>query len=314
MPPPGITLLKHNVPWGPFTRAQVDEGLVRGDFTRETLAHAPGLTDWKPLREVLEFVDGVQPLPPIPAPREHPPIPVADTMPVRAAEMVQPAPFRVPEPVEPATAAQPSPVFVPPPSSLPVRPPATKPVAPPLPLPQTSARVTPPVSVAVPAPAAYAVPPPGTTALKPASFFLRFIAFLVDCGILFLPLLLLYVVGALSIEIPDAIRHVSHESRMESWELLNLNAWRLGLLIALGLGWLYGSLWESSPRQATIGKRWMGLKVVDGQGQRLTFPRAIARCAAKYLSAAPCFLGFMLALFGSRALHDRLADTRVVST
>jgi uncharacterized RDD family membrane protein YckC len=306
MPAAGITVLKHNVPWGPFTRVQVDEGLARGDFSRETLAHAPGLSDWKPLRDVLDFVDGVQPLPPVPAVRDYPPIPVADPVPVRVPQPLSSAPFRFADPVQPAAAS------VPPPSSVPVKPPASKPVAPPLP----SARVVPPVSTAVPGPAAKTVPPPDSTPLKPASFFLRVIAFLVDCGILFLPLLLLYVVGALCIEIPDAIRHVNHESRMESWELLDRNTRNLAWLIAIGFGWLYGAGLESSPRQATVGKRWMGLKVTDGQGRRLTFLRATGRYAAKYLSALPCFLGFMLALFGSqgRALHDRLADTRVVST
>ena len=49
-------------------------------------------------------------------------------------------------------------------------------------------------------------------------------------------------------------------------------------------------------------------------GERISFLRATGRYAAKYLSALPCFLGFIAALFSSRrlALHDRLADTRVV--
>jgi uncharacterized RDD family membrane protein YckC len=58
----------------------------------------------------------------------------------------------------------------------------------------------------------------------------------------------------------------------------------------------------------------MGIKVTDAQGERISFLRATARYAAKYLSALPCFLGFIMALFSSRglALHDRLTDTRVV--
>ena len=66
--------------------------------------------------------------------------------------------------------------------------------------------------------------------------------------------------------------------------------------------------------QATIGKRWMGIKVTDAQGERMSFLRATGRYAAKYLSALPCFFGFIMALFSSRglALHDRLAGTRVV--
>jgi uncharacterized RDD family membrane protein YckC len=58
----------------------------------------------------------------------------------------------------------------------------------------------------------------------------------------------------------------------------------------------------------------MGIKVTDAQGERISFLRATGRYAAKYVSALPCLLGFIMALFSSRglALHDRLADTRVV--
>ena len=57
-----------------------------------------------------------------------------------------------------------------------------------------------------------------------------------------------------------------------------------------------------------------GIKVTDAQGERISFLRATGRYAAKYLSALPCFLGFMAALFNSRrlAMHDWLAGTRVV--
>jgi hypothetical protein len=40
-----ITVLKNNVPWGPFTRAQIQDGLNRGDFTLQYLAHGPGLKE-----------------------------------------------------------------------------------------------------------------------------------------------------------------------------------------------------------------------------------------------------------------------------
>src|ERR1700690_1999645 len=86
----GITVLKNNVPWGPFTRTQIDDGLSRGDFTVQYLAHAPGLKEWLPLGEVLDYVDrnvgpSVPSLPPVPGPRDLPPIPepvVVKTKPV----------------------------------------------------------------------------------------------------------------------------------------------------------------------------------------------------------------------------------------
>ena len=101
---------------------------------------------------------------------------------------------------------------------------------------------------------------------------------------------------------------------MEEWDLLKLNTRRLAWLVAIGFGWLYGAGFESSSSQATVGKRWMGIKVTDAYGERISFLHATGRYMAKYLSALPCFLGFMMALFSSRglSLHDRLARTRVV--
>ncbi len=44
---------------------------------------------------------------------------------------------------------------------------------------------------------------------------------------------------------------------------------------------LYFALWESSPSQATWGKRRMGLKVVNTDGYRLSLPRALVRAVIK---------------------------------
>jgi len=131
------------------------------------------------------------------------------------------------------------------------------------------------------------------------------------------PIAVLFILGALIIEIPAATwHHIPHETRMEEWALLELNTRRLFWLVAIGFGWLYGAGLESSPSQATVGKRWMGIKVTDAHGERISFLRATGRYAAKYLSALPCFLGFIAALFSSHglALHDRLTETRVVDS
>jgi uncharacterized RDD family membrane protein YckC len=275
----GITVLKHNVPWGPFSRGQIDDALARGDFTLQFLAHAPGLTEWLPLGEVLDHLarretSAAPTLPPIPESRELPPIP--------------PRPLAPPVVVVP----KPQPPVLPDPPPKAFEPAPAKPQSPPI----------------LPAPE---IPAPD---LKPASFFLRGIAFLVDCGVIFSPVALLFVLGILSIYVPTWFRHESAQEITEARVLLWLNTKRLAALLAIGCGWIYAAWYESSPGQATIGKRWMGLRVVDENGERLSFLRASARYAAKYVSALPCFLGFMMALFSSRgrALHDRLAGTRVV--
>jgi uncharacterized RDD family membrane protein YckC len=66
----------------------------------------------------------------------------------------------------------------------------------------------------------------------------------------------------------------------------------------------------------TIGKMAAGLKVVpaDADTSRVSVGHAVLRAAAYLVSALPAGLGFLPALVGDdrRAIHDRLAATRVV--
>jgi uncharacterized RDD family membrane protein YckC len=150
--------------------------------------------------------------------------------------------------------------------------------------------------------------------LVPASFFPRAVAFLVDCGLIFSPVAIYYVLSMLSIEVPRLFHRTSAEAIAEQEAHLWLVMKQMALWLAVGCGWLYGAWYESSRAQATIGKRWMELRVVDEHGERMSFLRATGRYAAKYLSALPFLLGFIMALFSTRGLtlHDRLARTRVV--
>lgn len=81
------------------------------------------------------------------------------------------------------------------------------------------------------------------------------------------------------------------------------------------LHWLYYTLLESSPKQATIGKFTLGLKVTDLRGKRISFAQANLRYFSKIVSAVPLFLGFLLILTTRRCqmLHDYLARTVVVT-
>jgi uncharacterized RDD family membrane protein YckC len=69
----------------------------------------------------------------------------------------------------------------------------------------------------------------------------------------------------------------------------------------------------------TIGKMAAGIRVIPADpaapaSERVTFGQAVVRAAGYLVSALPVGLGFLPAFFGQerRALHDRLADTRVV--
>jgi uncharacterized membrane protein len=65
----------------------------------------------------------------------------------------------------------------------------------------------------------------------------------------------------------------------------------------------------------TIGKMAAGLAVVRTDGSSLDYGRAAGRWVGYYISSLPAFLGFLTAVFTDkkRALHDFIADTRVVT-
>lgn len=77
---------------------------------------------------------------------------------------------------------------------------------------------------------------------------------------------------------------------------------------------LYYGLQESSGAQATLGKRALGIKVVDMEGRRIGRGPAFGRWFAASLSYMTAYIGFLMAAFTERkqALHDYLAGTQVV--
>ena len=83
------------------------------------------------------------------------------------------------------------------------------------------------------------------------------------------------------------------------------------LLVAVG----YLTLFTAAGGQ-TIGKMAAGIKVVSTDVHHLRVPlgHSVLRAAAYLASALPAGLGFLPAVLGAdrRAIHDRLADTRVV--
>lgn len=83
-------------------------------------------------------------------------------------------------------------------------------------------------------------------------------------------------------------------------------------LVALLLYWIFA---DASRSQASFGKRMLGLKVVGGDGERLTLAAAAGRNVLKILSAIPLNIGFMMAGWtkGKQALHDKIIGSYVVA-
>jgi uncharacterized RDD family membrane protein YckC len=78
--------------------------------------------------------------------------------------------------------------------------------------------------------------------------------------------------------------------------------------------WLYFAKMESSERQATFGKKAVGIYVTDVNGQRLSFGRASGRFFGKIVTGMiPLGIGWIMAGFTAKkqALHDMIAGTLV---
>jgi len=85
------------------------------------------------------------------------------------------------------------------------------------------------------------------------------------------------------------------------------------IMINVLIFWLYFALQESSSRQATIGKRLMGIYVASESDLPLNFAQASIRHFSKYLSSI-FLIGFFMAAFTQKkqALHDIIANALVL--
>ena len=159
-----------------------------------------------------------------------------------------------------------------------------------------------------------APPPPPVWDARPAGqatgyggFWIRFVAYFLD-GIL-LTIAFSIIAGIVGVGMIPA-----DPAKIDPAEFIaNMGSVQL---VAVVVTWLYFALMESSPRGATVGKMVLGLRVVDEQGNRISFLRATGRFFAKYISTIILFIGFLMAAFTERkrALHDIIAGTLVVKT
>jgi uncharacterized RDD family membrane protein YckC len=84
-------------------------------------------------------------------------------------------------------------------------------------------------------------------------------------------------------------------------------------ILSLGIGVAYYAYFESSEKQATLGKQAMGLVVTDLNGERLSVMNAVGRYFAKIPSALILGIGYFMQPFTDKkqALHDMIAGTLV---
>jgi len=80
------------------------------------------------------------------------------------------------------------------------------------------------------------------------------------------------------------------------------------------VSWLYYAIQESGPGQATLGKKALNIRVVDLQGNRISFGRASGRYFGKLLSSCILLIGYLMNIWDDQGqtLHDKLAGCLVI--
>ncbi len=147
--------------------------------------------------------------------------------------------------------------------------------------------------------------------LSPAGVPIRIVAFLVDW------LLMLAVVGSYFWFIEGFRDTAGSYLDPDLRATLAPGEFWIGVTNIFGLSSLVGLVYsvgcEASPWMGTIGKRLVGIRVVDEFGERITLTTSIIRNLAKILSFAALGLGCLAAIWApaGQGWHDRLARTFV---
>ena len=88
----------------------------------------------------------------------------------------------------------------------------------------------------------------------------------------------------------------------------------IGVFIGFSVTLLYFTLFWSSKFQGTPGKIVLGLKIVDVNGNKISYFTALIRYISTIISSLLLGIGYLLIIFDGKkqALHDKLASTYVI--
>lgn len=141
-----------------------------------------------------------------------------------------------------------------------------------------------------------------------AGFWKRFAAFIIDNVILnIVNYAILTVMGAN----PNTIPQEAYATMGPAVLVKMLVA----MCITTVIYFVYFAAFEASSLMATPGKLALGIKVVDMNGQKLSFWHALGRNLGKIISSLTLNIAYVMAGFTVRkqALHDKMAHTLVIN-
>ena len=126
-----------------------------------------------------------------------------------------------------------------------------------------------------------------------AGFWIRIGAYLIDIAILIIPIAgLQYLFFGSTFSNPSSYD-----------QIVNLGVW-----------WIYYAILESSSLQGTLGKKALGIKVINENGERINFGKATGRYWAMFISCLMLFIGIIQIGFDKRkqGFHDKIANCLVI--
>ena len=141
---------------------------------------------------------------------------------------------------------------------------------------------------------------------RPAGFWIRLVAYLIDQIILGVPAIIVWLI-AIALVDPSFFNETS-EAAEPSGAATGL-AYIIFIPLYLTYYTLGVSVWAT-----TIGKRMVGIYVLRPDGSKCGWGRAFSRYFAYFLSALLLYVGYLMVAFreDKRALHDLICDTVVV--
>lgn len=150
-----------------------------------------------------------------------------------------------------------------------------------------------------------------------AGFWVRFAAYLLDCFIIAVPIVVvMFVLMFLVVGVSGTGGGPGGGGGGGAGAAGAIGG-VLMLLIQLGAvvaTWLYFAMLESGEKQATLGKRALGLIVADTEGRRISFGKANLRMLGKIVNQFTLYIGWIMAAFTQKkqGLHDIIAGTVVL--
>ena len=141
-----------------------------------------------------------------------------------------------------------------------------------------------------------------------AGFWVRFFAGLLDMAFLLPIFVILFFFFGI-----DDFQSIKIYSNLQNFSYFNASSHSRFDYITYAVSIAYVAYFLSSKKQATFGKRLMGIYVGNRDGSKLSATKAIARALAGLLSAATLGIGYLPIIFTAEktALHDLICNTRV---